>query len=190
MSGMGNLVDHLDSGRTTLRRWRTNDAPALAEAIGASIEHLRPWMPWIAAEPLTVSAREAWIEQVNADWAAGGSVILGIFLGDLIVGGTGLHRRGEPDTLDIGYWIHVDHLRQGIAREASAMLTDAAVEMNDINAVIIHHDRANAASGAVPQSLGYVLVRETARPVTSPGEIGINCEWRVERAAWKSRPQR
>ena len=143
MSCMDPLVDHLRSDRITLRRWQTDDAPALAEAIGASIDHLRPWMPWIAAEPLAVSARQAWIEQINAEWADGGAVILGVFLGDLIAGGAGLHRRGEPDTLDIGYWIHVDHLRQGIAREASAMLTDAAFEMGDINAVVIHHDRAN-----------------------------------------------
>ncbi len=34
-----------------LRRYLQDDAPALAVAVGESLEHLRPWMPWIALEP-------------------------------------------------------------------------------------------------------------------------------------------
>ena len=184
---MDRLVDELHSERITLRRWRPTDAAALADAIRISIDHLRPWIPWAAAEPVSVDARRAWIEQVDADWAAGGDVILGIFLGALVVGGTGLHRRGAPDTLDIGYWIHVDHVGRGIAREAATMLTDAAFATPGINAVDVHHDAANLASRGVPAALGYQLIAETVRPVTSPGEIGIDCQWRVERGAWESR---
>lgn len=181
------LVELLHSDRLVLRRWRVSDVGALAAAITTSLEHLRPWMPWIAAEPVSEPDRSAWIEQVTADWAAGGDVILGIFVGDAIVGGSGLHRRGGPDTLDIGYWIHVDHVRQGIAREASAMLTDAAFATAGINIVHIHHDRANAASGSIPRSLGFDLVAETPRALTAPGEVGIDCQWRVDRATWLGR---
>ncbi len=181
---MDRIVDELRSERITLRRWQTSDVPALAAAIRVSIDHLRPWMPWIAAEPVEESTRAAWIEQCNADWAAGGDVILGIFADDLVVGGTGLHRRSDQDTLDIGYWVHVDHVRRGIAREAATMLTDAAFATPGINAVDIHHDRANVASRGVPEALGFELIAETPRPITASGEIGIDCQWRLERGPW------
>ena len=181
------LVDNVQSDRLTLRRWRASDVDALAEAITSSTDHLHPWMPWIAFEPLTRADRLAWIEQINEEWAAGGDVILGIFLGDVVVGGTGLHRRSGPGTLDIGYWVHVDHVRQGIAREVAVTLTDVAFTLSGITAVEIHHDQSNAASGAIPASLGYTLVAEASRPLTAPGECGIDCQWRVERDAWQAR---
>jgi hypothetical protein len=46
----------------TLRRWRRGDAARLGEAIADSVEHLRPWMPWIAHEPLSVTERQARID--------------------------------------------------------------------------------------------------------------------------------
>jgi len=50
--------------------------------------------------------------------------------------------------------------------------------------VEIHHDKANIASGRVPEKLGYTFVAETQDSVTSPGEVGIDCGWRMEAANW------
>ena len=33
-----------------LRPFRVDDADAVAKAVSESLEHLRPWMPWAAAE--------------------------------------------------------------------------------------------------------------------------------------------
>ncbi len=184
---MARLIDHVQSDRLTLRRWRAADVDALAAAITSSTDHLRPWMPWIAFEPVTRADRLTWIEQVTDEWAAGGDVVFGMFVDEVVVGGSGLHRRSGPGTLDIGYWVHADHVRQGIAREAAAALTDVAFTIAEINAVEIHHDRDNVASGAVPASLGYLFVAEASRPLTAPGECGIDCQWRVERDAWHAR---
>ena len=181
---MARLIDHVQSDRLTLRRWRASDVDALSGAITSSTDHLRPWMPWIEFEPVTRPDRLAWIAQVNEEWAGGGDVIFGIFLGDVVVGGSGLHRRSGPGILDIGYWVHVDHVRRGIASEAAATLTSAAFTVAGINAVEIHHDRNNVASGAVPVSLGYSFIAEAPRALTAPGECGIDCRWRVERDAW------
>ena len=35
-----------------LRRYRGDELPPLLEAVNASVEHLRPWMPWAVADPL------------------------------------------------------------------------------------------------------------------------------------------
>ena len=101
-----------------LRRWVADDAEALGRAVAESAEHLRPWMAWIADEPMALDQRRALIGEWGRVWSAGGDVILGIFLDGEIVGGGGLHRRIAPDGLEIGYWIHSDFLRRGLATRA------------------------------------------------------------------------
>ena len=51
MSGRGTerpdeVIEH---GPVTLRRYRPDDVDALFGAVTASLDHLRPWMPWAAA---------------------------------------------------------------------------------------------------------------------------------------------
>ena len=182
--GVGLLPESLETRRLVLRIWRAEDADALGAAITASLEHLRPWMPWIAFEPRSSADRAAFIEQSNNERAEGGDATYGVFRDGEIVGGAGLHRRAGPDTLEIGYWIHVDHLRNGYASEASSALTSAAFEDPEIQFVEIHHDRANVSSAGIPRKLGYQLVGEHPDPITSPGDVGIDCCWRISRAAW------
>jgi len=170
--------------RTTLRTWSVADAEALGAAIAASIEHLRPWMGWVAAEPQTVAARRAWILECERDRLAGGSLVLGVFFDGAVAGGCGLHRRLEAGGLEIGYWIHPAVLRRGLATTAGRLLADAAFALPEISFVEIHHDKANVASGGVPRKLGFELVAEEPRQPEAPGEIGIECRWRMERVAW------
>jgi RimJ/RimL family protein N-acetyltransferase len=186
---MTRLPDHVETERLVLRRWEAADAPALAAAIAESIEHLRPWMPWAAAEPIAPTDRVRWIEQRDREWEDGGDVVLGMLLADgTVIGGTGLHRRAGPDTLEIGYWAHVDHTGHGYVTEAAAALTDAAFTVPGIDHVEIHHDQANTASGRVPERLGYTCVGEIAPPAdTAPGESGVHLGWSLDRAEWAAR---
>ena len=185
---MTRLPDHVETARLVLRRWTVADAPALATAIDESLEHLRPWMPWAAGEPVAPDDRVRWIEQSNRDWEAGGDVILGILLADgAVIGGTGLHRRAGEDTLEIGYWLHVDHTGQGYVSEAAAALTDAAFTVPGIEFVEIHHDRANRSSRRVPERLGYAKAGESpATTAPASGEERMNCRWRIDRDAWSA----
>ncbi|MFZ1993295.1 MAG: GNAT family N-acetyltransferase, partial [Solirubrobacteraceae bacterium] len=89
-----------------LRRWLPEDADALSAAIAESSEHLRPWMAWVAEEPLTPQERRAMLVGFERDWRDGGDVVLGIFLDGGVVGGCGLHRRIARDGLELGYWLH------------------------------------------------------------------------------------
>ena len=177
------IPERVETERLIIRLWEPNDAEAAQTAVTASIEHLRPWMPWIAAEPLSVDDRRALIAQWRTQWEEGGEAVYGIFTkptagrGETVAGGTGLHRRVGPDGLEIGYWVGIDHVRQGYALEASAALTSTALAIDGINRVQIHHDKANVASAGVPSKLGYTLVREEPREPMAPAEIGIMCIW-------------
>jgi hypothetical protein len=52
--------------RLRLRRWSVADAPALRTAIDASDAHLRPWLPWMRHEPMSLEAtRDRILRQVD-----------------------------------------------------------------------------------------------------------------------------
>ena len=187
---MERLPDTIPSPRLTLRRWVAADAPDLSAAVTANLEHLRPWMPWIAVEPASPVDRLALIAQWQTEWERGGDAVIGAFLDGAVVGSTGFHRRRGPGALEIGYWVHVDHTRKGYATEIAASLTSAAFTVPDIERVEIHHDKANIASAGVPRSLGYTFAGETLDAVTSPGEVGIDCRWVVQRHEWIAKVDR
>ncbi|MBJ7608341.1 MAG: GNAT family N-acetyltransferase [Candidatus Dormibacteraeota bacterium] len=177
----------LELGELTLRGWHPDDAPALAAAVADSIDHLRPWMPWIAFEPVPIEQRRALLQRWAADWTDGGDLVCGLFLGPEVVGGGGLHRRIGPGGLDIGYWIHAAHLHRGYATRMAAGLISLAFTLADVSFVEVHHDAVNVASEAVPRRLGFVLVGDEVRERQAPAETGVGRVWRMQRDEWDRR---
>jgi RimJ/RimL family protein N-acetyltransferase len=167
-----------------LRTWVDADEPALAAAVTASLDHLLPWMWWAASEPMSPADRLEVFAGFRRDWEAGGDAVYGAFLDGEVVGGTGLHRRRGPHVLEIGYWIHVDHLRQGYATEIARSLTDTALTVPGIEVVEIHHDRANVRSRAVPERLGFGFIGETRDEPHAPAEEGVDWCWRTTLGTW------
>jgi len=167
-----------------LRRWVVADAEALGRTVSESIHHLRPWMAWIAEEPVPIERRRARIEVWERDWKLGGDAVLGIFLNGEIAGGCGLHRRIAPDGLELGYWIHPAFVRKGLATRVARLLTDSALHLPEISHVEIHHDKANLASAGVALKLGFEFVDEGPSEAEAPAEVGIELRWRMEQQAW------
>jgi ribosomal-protein-serine acetyltransferase len=159
-----------------VRPYTLDDVPAMHEAILESLEHLRPWMPWVALEPLTLDQRFALVE----NWLETATENRVIDVDGKYAGGCGLHDRIGPAGREIGYWVRASLVGQGIATEAARQLTEQALAIPGVDHVEIHHDKANVASRRVPEKLGYVLVREIENEVQAPGECGIACEWRLE----------
>lgn len=94
------LPETIESPRLLIRRWQPEDVDELMAAIAASIEHLRPWMPWIADEPMSRRDRLALIDEWATAWASGGDAVYGAFLRTTVVHGRAPDR---PDTeLDLG----------------------------------------------------------------------------------------
>lgn len=178
------LPERVVTPRLVLRVWQPDDLPKMRAAITASVEHLRPWMPWVAYEPVSDSDRLDLIRKWDQEWRAGGGVVYGVFLGDEVVGGSGFHRRAGPETLEIGYWIHVDHVRRGYATELTRHLTDTALTLPGITRVEVHHDKANIASRRVPESLGFRCDGERPDEVTAPGAVGIDVAWSTDTDHW------
>ena len=170
-----------------LRRYQRGDAPALAVAIAESLEHLRPFLPWIAGEPLSLQDREALIARWDRAWAEGSEYCYGMFRGAHVVGGAGLMRRIAADGLEIGYWVHPAFVGRGFATRAAQALTTIGLGLRGVTHIEIHHDKANIASSRVPLKLGFEMVGEVHVEIAAPGHTGRNCVWRVDRVGWAAR---
>jgi ribosomal-protein-serine acetyltransferase len=181
------LPERIEGHGLVIRRWRAGDAEVLAQAVADSVDHLRPWMEWIADEPVSLAERRARIERWEEEWARGGDAFLGVFEHGLVAGSSGLHRRIGPGGLEIGYWVHPAFTGRGLATAAAALLTSAGLAVPGIDRVEIHHDRANQASAAIPRKLGFTFVGEVPDEISAPGEVGVECVWRMEPEPWARR---
>lgn len=144
-------------------------------------------MAWIVHEPLSDADRLAMIRSWHLTWEAGGDSVYGAFVDDVVVGSCGLHRRSGPEVLEIGYWVHVDHLRRGYAHEIASKLTTAAFAVAGIERVEIHHDEANTRSRAVPERLGFTHAGSRPDEPVAPGESGVDVAWWMTRQEWEPR---
>jgi RimJ/RimL family protein N-acetyltransferase len=151
------LPERIATPRLVLRCWQPSDAERLKDAIDASLAELQSWMVWALDEPSPIDVLERRLQGFRDDFRAGRDWIYGIFdrAETRVLGGTGLHARGSPDLLEIGYWIRTDATRLGYASEAAATLTDVAFEFAAVQRVEIRCDPNNRLSAAVPSRLGY-----------------------------------
>lgn len=152
----------IETKRLVIRCWEPADASLLKEAVDASREHLLPWMPWAKEEPTDLQTKIDRLRQFRGNFDLGEDFVYAIFNQDesAVLGGTGLHTRIEKTApefpaREIGYWIHVDHINEGLATEVSAALTKVAFEIDQVDRVEIHCEPQNVRSAAVPRKLGY-----------------------------------
>jgi RimJ/RimL family protein N-acetyltransferase len=171
----------ISAGPVDVRRPRLEDLAGLLDATQASWEHLRPWMPW-AHERATPESQRPWLVTAVEEWETRDAfqfVVVERATGTL-VGSCGLMRRIGVGGLEIGYWLHVDHVGRGFMTNAAAALTRAGLRLESIDHVEIHCDAANVASAAVPARLGYTLVDTRASDITAPGQSGRQQVWRFD----------
>ena len=169
--------------RVVLRRNRVEDGEAIARAVGASLEHLEPWMPWATPEAATAEAQRGRIVDGTRGWDEGTDFVYVVLTADerTLLGTVGLHRRIGPGGIEIGYWIHVDHAGRGYGTATVRALTEVALALPDVGRVEIHCDEANAPSQAIPRRLGYRLDRIEVDGISAPGEVGRSMIWVLER---------
>jgi RimJ/RimL family protein N-acetyltransferase len=142
--------------RLVLRCWQPADAPLLKTAIEASLEHLRPWMPWAQHAPEDLRTIE-YLRRCRGEFDLGQDFAYGMFdrAETEVLGGTGLHTRVGAGAREIGYWVHKDYINRGFATEATAALTKVAFLIDRVARLEIHCDPNNVRSAAVPRKLGF-----------------------------------
>jgi RimJ/RimL family protein N-acetyltransferase len=155
------------------------DAPLLKAAIDANLEHLRPWMPWAQYEPEDLQTKIERLRRWRGAFDLGQDFAYGLFNRQetQVLGSTGLHTRVGPEAREIGYWVHQDHINQGLATEAAAALTRVAFVIDNVARVEIHCAPDNLRSQAVPRKLGFrheaTLRQRTRTPDGKPRDTMI-----------------
>ncbi|MGK5555323.1 GNAT family N-acetyltransferase [Actinomadura kijaniata] len=173
--------------RMVLRRLTEADVEAVHEAVTESFPHLHAWMDW-AAEPPTLAGQAEFLRHSAREWERGSQYGYGMFgPGGTMLGAASLVDRGEPGTLEIGYWVRAGHTRRGLATAAAGALTAEAFGLPGVERTEIRCDEANTASAGVPRRLGYRLDRVVDRPVKTPRETGRGLVWVMTREAFTAR---
>ena len=150
----------IETQRLVLRCWEPADAPRFRSALQANRDHIGAWIPPVRDEPSELAALERRLARFQSEFHAGVGFVYALFDPSEaeVLGEAGLMPRRGPGTLEIGYWVHVEHVGRGLATEATRALTVAGLALPDVDRIEIHCDRANAPSAAVPRKLGYHLV--------------------------------
>jgi RimJ/RimL family protein N-acetyltransferase len=162
-----------------LRLLRVNDAGAVARSVRESLEHLLPWMPWAGEESTREAFQRTRLRGARHKAASGEEWQYGLFPTDeaSVAGTFGLMAGKWSATIEIGYWVHVDEIGQGLATRASRALTNASLALDGITTVCIRCDESNVRSAAVPRALGFTLVRTESRAPEAPAESGRLMVW-------------
>ncbi len=164
----------IETERLVIRCWEPRDAPLLKAAVDASLDHLRPWMPWAYDEPQTLAQKVDLLRLFRGNFDHGEDFVYAIFSGDEseVLGGSGLHTRVGPAAFEIGYWVSAAAGGQGIATEATAALTRAGLELAGAERIEIKVDPSNERSLKVPRKLGYTEEARLRRrlPGRRPGD--------------------
>jgi len=150
-------------GPLAIRAPRVQDAPALVEAIEASVGALRGFMPF-AHMAQTVDVQYTRLADVVANYWKGEDYHWN--LADprepgRILGCVGLHRRAmNRRSLEVGYWVRTGYEGRGLCTRAARMAVLLAIEYFGCQRVQCCYDINNRGSARVADKVGFVVEGE------------------------------
>jgi RimJ/RimL family protein N-acetyltransferase len=151
------VPERIDTDRFILCCPQAGDGAAINAAICATMDDLRPWMPWAQAAPL-LDESEAYCRRNHARFRLREDLPYFILEREpdgsegMLVGACGLHRIDwAVRRFEIGYWRRAGLGGHGIATEAARALSRMAFNRLDARRVEIRMDDANTPSRKVAE---------------------------------------
>ncbi|MFG2599065.1 GNAT family N-acetyltransferase [Streptomyces sp. NPDC048462] len=171
----------IECADVALRSWRgQQDFPSAHKLIEESLDHLRPWEPWVAQH--SEENTRGFLARSGAGWLGGQVYNYAVAEDGTLVGMCQAYRGAEPTGWFMGYWLHPAATGRGIATRATSALISEMFTLPTVEYLEIAHDSANTSSAAVPRRLGFTEVRrERAAPPAAPSGTGIEVIWRLYR---------
>lgn len=181
----------IETRRAVVRCFNPVDAPLLTDAINRNLDHLGPWMPWARHEPEPVANKVQRLRKFRGQFDLDVDYTYGVFTRDEteLIGGAGLHTRIGAGAFEIGYWICVQRINEGLATEVGAALVKVAFEVSQINRIEIHCDPSNARSARVPEKLGFTheaTLRD--RDTATDGKLRDSMVWTLFPEDYRNSP--
>lgn len=162
----------IETERLILRCWDPADAAEAHEVIHASLEELRPWIPWAKEYPKSLDDQVRVLRGWRARFDLDQDYIYAIRSkgDDRLLGGVGLHTRLGPRALELGYWLRTDAYRQGYITEAAAAAVRVGFEIVGAAHIEIRCDPRNVRSGAVAARLNFRMDGVLRRRASDVGD--------------------
>jgi len=141
--------------KTTIRKWRTEDAPFLAESLSnkAILNNLRDGLPYPYTE------KDA-LEYINAMNSAdpNDTFAYAVIADDKVVGSIGAFRQGNihSRTAELGYYLDQNYWGKGIMSSAVSQLCDLIFSTTDIVRIFAEPFAYNVGSCRVLEKSGFV----------------------------------
>ena len=154
--------------RLELRSFHPDDAPAWRQLLDANDAWLRPWIPFMRDEPLSLEDTARRLVEWRAEFEGGERMRFAMIeraTGSL-VGLACLLDRVGPGALEVGYLVARGHAGRGLASESTRALVREAFERHGVDRVVIVCDPRNAPSNRVAESLGFSVSGRTLEAVT------------------------
>ena len=180
----------IETERLVIRCYEPGDAPKLHEAITRSLDHLRPWLPWVQQEPKGPEARVNLIRLFRGQFDLGIDYAFGIFdkTEKDIIGSTGLHTRIGKNAREIGYWIDINHIGKGYATEAVSALVKTGFAIEGLSRIEIRCAPDNIRSQHVPEKLGFRMESIIKRSLSD--NMVDTMVWAMTKKDYESNPIR
>ncbi len=150
-----------------LRRFRLDDAEALAEAVQESVEQIQPWMPW-CHPGYSIDEARTFIATAEGGWEGKSGFEMAIVDpgapgGERLLGVCGLNQvRPGGRIANLGYWVRTSATRAGVATEAVRRLAQFAFAEThlvrlEIVVAVGNHASARVAEkvGALPEGIAH-----------------------------------
>ncbi|WP_205092491.1 GNAT family N-acetyltransferase [Thalassobacillus pellis] len=148
-----------ETDRLKIRMPKPGDGIVIHEAIEASREELKEWLPF-AQERQTLEETERNTRESHVKFLKREDLRLLIFekKSGRLIGSSGLHRMDwEVRRFEIGYWLDTRFSGQGFMTEAVEGITAFAFNELKANRVEIRCDTRNQKSRKIPVRLGFEL---------------------------------
>jgi RimJ/RimL family protein N-acetyltransferase len=151
--------EEFSTERLLIRMPRPGDGKAVYDAIMASINELKHWMPFAQKEQseqdVELNIRSSYISFLKRE-----DLRLLVFLKETgeFVASSGLHRiNWSIPKFEIGYWIDSRFSGKGYMTEAVKGISDFAFQELNARRLEIRCDASNYKSRAIPERLGFSL---------------------------------
>ena len=151
------MPESIETERLILRLPRAGDGAMVHTSVRASIEQLKPWLPW-ATDSYSIDDGELWCRRMFISFHSRKDatyLILDRTSGSHLGNVSANNLDHQVRRCEIGYWMRTDQAGRGYMTEAVNALTAMLVKSLQMHRIQIRCDPRNLASAAVARKCGY-----------------------------------
>lgn len=168
-----------------LRLLHTTDADELFMLVDEHRDHLRPWLPDVAAT--TREATAEYIRRSMERWSRDDGLFSGICIDGTLVGTLGVGLDKTNRCASLGYWVARTFEGRGVVTRSVRAITDHLIRQREMQRVELRAQPDNSRSRAVAERCGFRLEGTLRQSAWLHDRFVDYCVYAVLRDEWLAR---